>query len=405
MRSTSQFALATRLLTLGVLLLVALLAPRAVDALGVASARRGSIIVRPFAPLSAPRAGHTATSLLDGRVLVVGGTVARDDFQTQELTFNPRTRRYSAVAQLHTRRGDHSATLLPDGRVLVVGGYNLPQQWLSDAELYNPATDSWTVIPPRYAHGTGHSATLLADGRVIVIGGCIGSGVCTNKVEIFDPQSDSWSEAAALGSDRVSHAAVLLDDGRVLVVGGWGNTPSPTEGQSHLYDPVTDHWSASGPMVTPRVLAAAVRLDDGRVLAAGGVGLSAPGDRSMTITARAEIFDPATAAWVAAASLRQPRAAFRLEVLADGQVLAVGGLREPDAGLWSGRSFIRQVERYNRTGDSWSVVASIPRVGYGGALAALADGRLWLSGGMPGPYGTGHLADTWIIRAAGQCAD
>jgi hypothetical protein len=407
MRPALRLGLATRLLALVALTLAALIAPHAADALGGAPARHGPgpVTVRPLAPLPAPRAGHTTTPLQNGRVLLVGGSVARDDFRTQELSFTPRTRRYSAIAQLNTRRADHSATLLPDGRVLVVGGYNLPQQWLTDAELYDPAADAWAVVPPLYAHGTGHTATLLADGRVLVIGGCIGSGVCTNKVEIFDPQSNSWSEAAALESDRSSHGAVLLDDGRVLVVGGWGAAPSLVEGDSLLYDPVADRWSATGPMVTLRLLAAVVRLDDGRVLAAGGVSLAAPGDRTMTITARAEIFDPATGTWAAAAPLKQPRATFHLELLGDGQVLAVGGMREPDAGLWSERAFVRQIERYDPAANRWSVVASIPRVGYGNALATLADGRLWLSGGMPGPYGTGHLAETWVIRAADSCAD
>ena len=59
--------------------------------------------------------GQTATLLLDGTVLVVGG----DHTRSAEL-YDPSSRRWTATASMLAASGGR-ATLLPDGRVLVVG--------------------------------------------------------------------------------------------------------------------------------------------------------------------------------------------------------------------------------------------------------------------------------------------
>ncbi len=66
-----------------------------------------------------------------------------------------------------------------------------------------------------------------------------------------------------------------------------------------------------------------VKLADGRVLAVGGLVAS----DNPTALASAEIYDPRTNAWREAGVLSQPRYAHSLVLLADGQVLALGGAR------------------------------------------------------------------------------
>jgi cell division protein FtsB len=88
--------------------------------------------------MTVPRAGHTATLLRDGRVLLVGGFTAKDSAEIYDLTTNT----FSPTGSLNTGRHEHSAALLPDGRMLVVGGYN--NGYLASAEIYDPATGQWT---------------------------------------------------------------------------------------------------------------------------------------------------------------------------------------------------------------------------------------------------------------------
>src|SRR5215212_4190697 len=105
-------------------------------------------------PLLVPHTLHTATRLLNGRILVVGGYSGNDMSLTEVDLFDPMHSSIRSVASLHTPRQSHSATLLRDGRVLVVGGYNPQQTWLADAEVYDPLQDTWTVVSPLYSHGT-----------------------------------------------------------------------------------------------------------------------------------------------------------------------------------------------------------------------------------------------------------
>ena len=60
---------------------------------------------------------------------------------------------------------------------------------------------------------------------------------------------------------------------------------------------VTRGWSPAGESLTARCLHGAVRLDNGKVLVAGG---SEPGGATRT----AELFDPATRTWSAAAAMQ-----------------------------------------------------------------------------------------------------
>jgi N-acetylneuraminic acid mutarotase len=348
--------------------------------------------VTPGVALQTPRAEHTATRLADGRILLVAGSQGGGGGQADVEIFDPAAGQTSRAAPLRTAQHNHTATLLPDGRVLVVGGYS--EGWLNDAEVYNPSTDTWTAVPPRYSHGIYSTATLMKDGRVLVVGGGIGSCHVTERVEIFDPQTNSWTEAQSLQFSRALHTAVLLDDGRVLVIGGWSTWKDcgsfPPDGEALLYDPQIDSWTATGPMVTPRNFGASVRLPDGRVLVAGGLTYENPVPKTWAST---EIYDPALNTWTAVADLAQARYTHALVLLPDGQVLAVGGARDADY-LWSGDSFVREIERYDPVANAWRTVGELPEPRAQATANLLPDGRVWLTGGR---NNTTYFSDTWLL--------
>ncbi len=351
--------------------------------------------VTPGVSMLVNRANHTATRLLDGKILLIGGSRAPDEHIAEVEIFDPETGLTTLVAQLHTPRHDHSATLLPDGRVLVVGGYNLPQQWLVDAEIYDPYSDVWTVVLPLYAHGVKHSATLMEDGRVLVVGGCIGSGICTERVEIFDPQTDIWTEAMSLEGNRASHTSLLLDDGRVLAVGGEASDGSPIGGDALLYNPNLNTWSSTGEMVNPRFFAQSIRLPDGRILIVGGINQEDAVNEGSNwkMSAKTEIYNPASNIWAAADDLSQARYGHVLVPIQDGLVLVSGGTRDW-ACCWTNDSFVREIEIYDPVADRWHIAGEIPEQGFGSAAIPMPDGRVWVTGGQTN---TSFSSNTWFM--------
>lgn len=315
----------------------------------------------PTGRLSTPRGSHTATHLLDGSVLVVGGGRTVMPLTDAE-RYDPRTGTWSTTESLATRRLWHTATLLADGTVLVAGGEAGGFEGdyaVAAVERYDPAQGTWRAGPRLRVARAGHSATRLHDGRVLVAGGGgeperpdSGEDVLAPErdreerrrlAELYDPAREQWVAAGRMDIGRTIPTATLLADGRVLIAGGTGPEPTAT---AEVYDPRSGMWTTTGAMTSPRSYHSAVLLADGRVLVCGGVvdWQSSP----TGITASSELYDPRTGTWTPAAAMREQRWYHAAVVLADGRVLVAGGY---GAG---GASFaLDSAELYDPRTDSW----------------------------------------------------
>src|SRR5262249_37938018 len=88
--------------------------------------------------MTVARAGHTATTLLDGTVLIAGGLVhspftcgSSGSVTSSVERFNPITRQFAVVTAdyLPAPRYDHRATRLLTGDVLLTGGRTIRKAW------------------------------------------------------------------------------------------------------------------------------------------------------------------------------------------------------------------------------------------------------------------------------------
>jgi len=130
------------------------------------------------APLPGARAGYSASPLPDGRVLVAGGISFRAGGATVLGTtalFDPASGTWAETAALIAPRAGHVAAILADGRVLVVGGNNGGGQEAATAELYSLQSRTWTALGSTGGRvGRAFAVAPLADGRALVIGGDAG---------------------------------------------------------------------------------------------------------------------------------------------------------------------------------------------------------------------------------------
>ena len=83
------------------------------------------------------RTAHSATTLLDGKVLIAGGIGAQGALQSTEIYY-PALNAFQAANPLLTPRSSHHAILLPhNNQVLIVGG-TAGSSAVASAELYVP---------------------------------------------------------------------------------------------------------------------------------------------------------------------------------------------------------------------------------------------------------------------------
>ena len=323
------------------------------------------------------RTQHTATLLLNGKVLVAGGRIGPDmvGATTSAELYDPGTGTWSATGSMQGARDSHTATLLQNGTVLVAGGGGRNE--LATAELYDPSSGTWTAAGgSQLAAGTGHTATLLLNGKVLVVGG-LGN---PTRAELYDPASGTWT-ATERPKIRFheQHTATLLPDGKVLVAGGPPNGREIGWPTAELYDPGTGTWTVTGNMVRVRLGHTATLLPDGRVLVAGG---SSEGNSKSTPSA--EVYDPGSGSWTATGDMVARRVGgWTATLLTDGKVLMVGGFRR-----LGGNGMRASAELFDPdTGTSTAAPnMDTPRANQTATL--LPDGRVLVAGGVSEIDGT-----------------
>ncbi len=326
--------------------------------------------------LNTARACHTATLLLNGRVLVVGGqdgTVGASygTLASAEL-YDSFTGLWVLTGTLGTARSDHTATLLPSGKVLVAGGHGVGNAPLDSVELYDPVIGTWERTGSLATARMYHTATLLPDGKVLVAGGYNPTNPygSLDSVELYDPSTGTWATTSNLATQRSRHSATLLPNGTVLVVGG---RPSNIAAIGELYDPVTSTWTLVPPAVwymnSYIARHTATLLPSGIVLVAGGYDWRWP-------TGRAFFYDPASRIWTPTADLVASggRAGHTATLLPNGKVLATGGT----AYL---ATLNNSAELYDPTAGTWTATGNLATARVGHTATLLPNDMVLVTGG------------------------
>ena len=243
----------------------------------------------PTGAMRFARAGATAVTLTDGRVLVVspGGElwVATDTGASLDPRASGTTEIYDAATGRFTLAGDIPAfdraaiaaagvvlpdtspwqvstgtlVALPDGGALLVGRSDA---WKHEGSVtrtlrFDAGTARWTQVGPAYACLTDFTANgshctpgvdlanafaaALPDGRVLAAGGwtaTAGGGTdASRQAQAFDATTSAWSPLPSMPDARASGRTAVLSDGSVLLVGGNDSSAGPVTAVRFVLSP------------------------------------------------------------------------------------------------------------------------------------------------------------------------
>jgi len=320
----------------------------------------------PAGRMITPRMGHSATLLLDGRVLIAGGRTylplgldSPGPLASAEI-YDPQTKTFSPTGDMAILHGGVSV-LLPSGKVLFVGsdaGQRLAAEvydtrtgtfsvaasidvddntrmcgatllssgkllismcrWWPPQDatpyLYDPASAAFAptakyVTADNLDEGIGPVTVLLADGKVLTIWE-------SSKAEVYNPDTGTYFRTGDLIPSRSDggYSATLLPDGTVLVAGGDDNPTNQT------YEPAVGKFSVTGSMNETRAGNSATLLSDETVFVTGGW------DYRVVPTNGAELYHPDSGTFTVAGSMITSRMGHSATLLPDGTVLIAGGL-------------------------------------------------------------------------------
>jgi Domain of unknown function (DUF1929)/FG-GAP repeat len=319
--------------------------------------------------------------------------------------------------------------VLPNGKVLIwdsVGdgpAESSPDHSFTRAMVWDPTTDTSVRRDLQGYNIFCAGYTQLADGRLLVAGGNKNAALDgIVQTHIFDWRTETWSRGPDMAAGRWYPAIQALGNDEAVIVGGGPAVPEVYQtdgklrrlsnasgfsdrlypflttrpnGQVELMGPPsrmnTINTSGTGAITAAaqdrdninRTYGSFATYDIGKVLVAGGGDITEGGQSDVpTRTAVVVDVEGGTTSVSSTASMSVGRRQHNLTVLADGSVLATGGMSRSIHANVDLDNPVFAAERWDPSTETWTVLSSASRVReYHSSATLLPDGRILTGGG------------------------
>jgi hypothetical protein len=302
-------------------------------------------------------------------VLMPNGNVLVWSTGDNARVWNPQTGGFTQTPALFGDLHCAGQTTLADGRVMVIGGQNgATHNGITVNALFDPYSNTWTEGAAMAYQRWYPTATTLPDGRVLATSGDRPDGTRTTIPEIYDPNTNTWTQLPNANREQGLYPFMfVLPDGRLYEAG--------TFNQTYFLDTAAQTWT-NGPINTfgsDSYAESAAMYAPGKILRAGG------GDPAFANAATIDLSGAvASPQWKTISPMAFPRRRHNLVIMADGQVMAIGGTRQADSDSLA----ILEGEIWNPTSEQWTTVAPMSEARmYHSSALLLPDGRIVTAGG------------------------
>lgn len=343
-------------------------------------------------PMPEARFRATATTIDDGRVVILGGIRTSpseegiDSFVAEVELFDPETGALTRGASMGRPRNQHAATRVGDGRIVIVGGSSVVDIGLPgptrDVEVYDPASDTFSFVGELPEVMVDPCATALPDGTALALDDCSPDG-CAPVV--VDPDSGVSTIPSYAPTHRydIDVDCVTLQDGRVLLVGGEDELGEPVN-QAEIFDPALGSFELVDGMVSTRDRTSElIAIADGsEVLIVGGAGEGQP---------VAEVYEVSSNSFRAVTGDVANRNRHTLTRLGDGRVLVAGGQTVIDGAI----VYVTALDVFDPESGTIAALADELPGRWGMAAPEEASGPVVIVGGQDA---SGNLADVYLLR-------
>lgn len=327
--------------------------------------------------MNVARAGHAATLLADGNVLITGGysSINKSSITKTAEIYNVTTKKFTKISNMNYPRFSHNTILLPNRKVLILGG---EQDKKLPAEMYDPRTMEFKIVETSVDCSNAYSSVLLKDNKIL-INGFVNSKPSFNFISLYDTKSNSCRLINKTKSSDPLGQAFLLSNGKIAFFKAISQHFSiydlksnsfkdkrlfnkcdadgfiqlqqnklfgicninDNESYGEVCNPITNICNIKGKMINAKTPLGGVRitlLQDGNILITGGKqGLRPFNDR---VTNKSEIYDPIKGKSLKSSKMSKPRKGHSSTLLNDGSVLIVGGVKDESIG------YLNSVELY-----------------------------------------------------------